>query len=87
MKTRKVRLFIKPFCPWCDEATDWLDEHGVRYQRLDVIADDAAWQEMVKLSDQTKAPVIDVDGEVLADFGAAELEAWWRKQDLDRGSN
>jgi monothiol glutaredoxin len=34
---------------------------------------------MVRLSGQTLAPVIDVDGEVLADFGADELESWWKE--------
>lgn len=42
----KVRLFIKPYCSWCDEAIDWLDEHGVAYETLDVISDAKAKAEM-----------------------------------------
>jgi hypothetical protein len=38
-----------------------------------VIADDAAFAEMVRLSGQELAPVLDVDGKVLADFGPEEL--------------
>jgi glutaredoxin 3 len=34
---------------------------------------------MVKLSGQTLAPVIDVDGKILADFGPEELEKFWEK--------
>ena len=79
MKTEKVRLFIKPFCGWCHEAKDWLDERGIAYEELDVISDRAAWKEMVRLSGQTLAPVIDVDGEVLADFGTDQLERFWKK--------
>jgi len=78
-KPKQIRLFIKPFCGWCDEAMDWLDERGVTYEKLDVIADAAARKEMAQLSGQTLAPVIDVDGEILADFGADELEAWWQQ--------
>jgi glutaredoxin len=74
----KIRLFIKPFCPWCDEAVDWLDERGIRYEQLDVTADRAARAEMLELTGQTRAPSIDVDGEILADFGADELEVWWK---------
>jgi glutaredoxin 3 len=73
-----VRLFIKPGCPWCDEAMDWLDRRGVNYQKLDVIRDAVARAEMLQLTKQTKAPSIDVDGEILADFGADELAAWWK---------
>lgn len=74
-----VRLFIKPGCPWCREAMDWLDDRGIRYELLDVIRDPAARAEMHRLTGQGKAPSIEVDGRhILADFGADELAAWWR---------
>jgi glutaredoxin len=79
MKTDKVRLFIKPFCGWCHEAKDWLEERGVAYEELDVISDRAAFQEMKEISGQTRAPVIEVDGEVLADFDTDQLEIFWKK--------
>ena len=75
----KIRLFIKPYCGWCHKAERWLKDHGVKYETLDVIADSEAFDEMVELSGQTLAPVIDVDGEVLADFGPEELEKFWKK--------
>jgi glutaredoxin len=74
----KIRLFIKPYCPWCHKAMRWLDERGIQYEKLDVIADAKAMDEMVKLSGQTLAPVIDVDGKVLVDFGPEELEKFWK---------
>jgi glutaredoxin 3 len=72
-----VRLFVKPYCPWCHKAQRWLDERGIKYQALDVISDSKAMTEMVNLSHQTYAPVIDVDGKILADFGPEELEKFW----------
>jgi glutaredoxin 3 len=74
-----VRLFVKPFCGWCHEAKDWLDERGVEYEELDVISDRASFKEMVQLSGQTLAPVIEVDGELLADFDTDQLEVFWKK--------
>jgi glutaredoxin 3 len=79
MPSSNIRLFIKPGCPWCDEAIDWLAARKISHKTLDVTHDDAARQEMRELTGQTKAPSIEVDGEVLADFGADELEAWWKK--------
>jgi glutaredoxin len=75
----KTRLFIKPYCPWCHKAMRWLDDHDIEYEKLDVIADDAAFDEMVRISGQELAPVMDVDGKVLADFGPEELAIFWRK--------
>ena len=79
----EIRLFIKPDCGWCHKAIRWLDARGVKYATLDVIEDDAAMQEMERLSRQTSAPVIDVDGEILADFGPDELAAWWKEQGFE----
>ena len=79
----KARLFVKPYCGWCDEAKAWLDAHDVQYEVLDVVANDAAYEEMVKLSGQDLAPVLDVDGEILADFGPEELPGFFKM--LNRG--
>ncbi|MDX1950880.1 MAG: glutaredoxin domain-containing protein [Verrucomicrobiota bacterium] len=79
MKPKQVRLFIKPFCGWCQEAEDWLMERGIKYETLDVTNDRAARQEMLALTNQTYAPVIEVDGQVLADFDTDQLERFWKK--------
>jgi glutaredoxin 3 len=79
VNVNKVRLFIKPYCGWCHRAMHWLDDHGIEYEVLDVMKNDAAWDEMVRLSGQELAPVIDVDGKVLADFGPNDLAAFWEK--------
>jgi glutaredoxin 3 len=79
----QVRLFIKPYCGWCSQAMDWLDQRKIAYQVLDVIRDSRAYDEMYRLSGQTLAPVIEVDGQVLADFGARELASFWRSLDFD----
>ena len=74
----KTRLFIKPSCGWCHLAMKWLDERGIQYEKIDVIAKGSAFAEMVKLSGQMRSPVIDVDGKILADFGPEELEKFWK---------
>jgi glutaredoxin 3 len=79
MKPNNVRLFIKPFCGWCHEAIDWLEERGIAFETLDVTSDRAARNEMFELTGQTLAPVIDVDGEILADFDTGQLEVFWKK--------
>jgi glutaredoxin len=67
------KLYVKTGCPWCDEVIDYLDEHKIAYQAIVVSGNRAAMQEMVDLSGQSKAPTMDWDGEVLADFGVDEL--------------
>ena len=66
-------LYIKPGCPWCEEVLEYFDEHDLPYTKVNVSASRQAMQEMVALSGQSKAPTMDWDGEVLADFGVDEL--------------
>ena len=79
MRPKRIRLFIKPFCGWCHKAIRWLDAQGIDYETVDVMADEAAFDEMIRLSGQDLAPVIDVDGEILADFGPDQLAEFWRR--------
>jgi glutaredoxin len=57
----------------------WLDDHDIDYEKIDVIADDAAFGEMVRISGQELAPVLEADGKVLADFGPEELPGFFEK--------
>ncbi len=79
MQQKRIRLFVKPYCGWCHKATRWLDARGIDYQEIDVISDESAFDEMIRLSGQELAPVLDVNGEVLADFGPDQLADFWTK--------
>ena len=63
---------------------EWLAARQISYQEHDVISDASACDEMRRLSGQDRAPVIEVDGKVLADFGPEELAVFW--ESLNRES-
>jgi glutaredoxin-like YruB-family protein len=69
----KVKVYSTSTCPYCKMAKSFLDEKGVAYDDLDVAADAAARDEMVKKSGQMGVPVIDVDGEVIIGFDKERL--------------
>jgi len=75
-------LYVKPGCPWCEEVVEFLSDHGIGYREKDVIAEAASLAEMRRVSGQTKAPVLDWHGQVLADFGVAELVPFLRQQNV-----
>jgi glutaredoxin 3 len=67
------KLYIKTGCPWCDEVTDFFDQKKIPYEKIVVSGNASAMKEMTELSGQSKAPTLDWDGEILADFGLDEL--------------
>jgi len=74
----RARLFIKPWCGWCQQAMEWLDARGIEYEKIDVTANEADFEEMIRLSGQELAPVMEVNGKVLADFGPEQLGPFWK---------
>lgn len=66
-------LYVKTGCPWCDDVIDYLNEASIPFKKVVVSGNPAAMNEMIELSGQSKAPTMDWDGEVLADFGVDEL--------------
>ena len=81
VKPKRIRLFIKPYCGWCHKAVRWLDDEGVDYEKVDVMADEAAYDDMIQLSGQDLTPVLDADGKILADFGPEQLADFWKQME------
>lgn len=75
-------LFTKIACPWCAEARAVLDRQAIAYDERSVTTAAVARAEMIRLSGQSKAPVLDWTGEILADCGAAELESFLATREL-----
>lgn len=75
-------LYIKDGCPYCEEAMEFLDDHGVTYELKEVLNDPRAFEEMRRKSGQSKAPTLDFDGKVLADFGVDELPQFLRDRNV-----
>ena len=70
----KVKLYSRKLCGWCLDAKDYLKQHGIPFEEVDVGQDPAAYEEMRQLSGQHYVPTIVVDGQVLANFDVEQLE-------------
>ena len=66
-------LYVKEGCPWCEDAESELHKLGVKYELREVRSNPTYFNEMKEISGQSKAPVLDIDGRILADFGIEQL--------------
>jgi glutaredoxin len=57
-----------------------LRRRKIAYEARDVISNRKYYEEMVSRTGQTCAPCVEINGEMLADVGAEEVEAWLRKR-------
>ena len=59
-----------------------LKQHGIDYERVDVRTDRAAYEELKRISGQTRVPTLVAGDRVLADFGPEELEQFLKELNL-----
>ena len=69
----KVVVYSTQACPWCHKAKDYLDEHDIKYEDVDVSQDHDRAQEMVKKSGQNGVPVIEVGDTIIVGFDREKL--------------
>lgn len=70
----KVKIYSTSMCPYCTIAKDFLKEHNIKFEDINVQENQKAAKEMIEKSGQTGVPVIDVDGEVIVGFDKEKLK-------------
>ncbi len=73
-------IYTKTGCPWCIKALTFLNTAGVEYEEREVLSNPDFMKEMEEKSGQTKAPTIDLDGEILADTDAEAIELFLKEK-------
>lgn len=63
----KIILYTKTGCPWCRDVLTLFREKKVVFEERNVTASKVYFDEMLKISGQSKAPTLDIDGVILAD--------------------
>lgn len=68
-----VRIFSTKTCPYCVSLKAYLDEHGIKYEDIDVGEDKKAAQEMIDKSDQMGVPVTEIDNQIIIGFDKEKI--------------
>lgn len=71
----RAELYVKPGCPWCEDALAYFRQHEVSVEVIDVLADRQAYERMIEISGQSKTPTLVYGAFYCADFDLRELEA------------
>ena len=72
-KKARVRVYSAPRCPWCQRAKDFLREHGVEFEDIDVLKDKRIGKEIAEKTGQLGIPVIEIGEELVVGFDRNRL--------------
>ena len=63
-----VKVYSTPACPYCVTLKNFLKEHNIQFEDIDVSQNEIAQKEMIEKSGQYGVPVIDIDGQIIVGF-------------------
>lgn len=68
-----IKVYSTPSCPYCFTLKEFLKEHNIEFEDIDVSRDKKALEEMVKKSGQLGVPVVDIDGQIVIGFDRGKI--------------
>ena len=69
-------VYVKTGCPWCTQVLNFLHDKKIQFEERNVTTNKSYFDEMIKKSNQTKAPTLDIDGYILADSDKDQVEKY-----------
>jgi glutaredoxin 3 len=68
-----VKLFTTPICPYCFTLKNFLKEHNIEFEEINVAENRQAAEEMIRKSGQMGVPVIEINGEIVVGFNKEKI--------------
>ncbi|MFX1464852.1 MAG: glutaredoxin family protein [Promethearchaeota archaeon] len=74
----RIRLFSTPDCPFCKKTRELLRKYEIEFEDKNVLEDEKARTEMIKISKQIAVPVIEITRsntvEIIAGFDEEKIK-------------
>jgi glutaredoxin-like YruB-family protein len=70
-----VKVYITPVCPYCVTLKQFLKEHNIEFQEIDVSQDEKLQDELIEKTGQMGVPIIDIEGQLIVGFDRAKISS------------
>jgi len=68
-----VKVFSTKVCPYCVTLKEFLKQHNVEYEEIDVGEDEEGRKEMIEKSGQMGVPVLEINGQIVVGFDKVRI--------------
>ncbi len=69
-----VRVYTTVACPYCYTLKEFLKEHNIEFEDIDISKDEKIKDDIIKRSGAIGAPIIEVDGEIIVGFNMPQIK-------------
>jgi len=70
----KVKVYSTTTCPWCVKVKDFLKEHNVKYEEVNISTDPKAREQMFEKSGQFGVPVTEIGDDIIVGFNREAIK-------------
>ncbi len=71
---KQVKIYTTSTCPWCTKTKEFLKALNVKFEEVNVAADEKARNEMFEKSGQLGVPVVDANGIIIVGYDKQALK-------------
>lgn len=68
-----VKVFTTKTCPYCLSLKEFLKEHNIEFEEIDVSVDEKGREEMIEKSGQMGVPVVEIEGQIVVGFDKEKI--------------
>ena len=69
-----IKIYSTPTCVYCGTLKEYLKEHNLPYQEVDVSVNEKELEKMVMISGQMGVPVVEIDDNVVIGFDKEKID-------------
>jgi glutaredoxin 3 len=69
-----IKIYSLPTCSWCQKAKKYFSLNNLEYTDINIQEDEAAGDEMERISGQDSVPVIVINDKVIIGFDKAAID-------------
>jgi len=70
----KIKIYSTPTCTYCKMLKEFLKEHKIQFEDINVAENAQAANEMIEKTGQMGVPVTDIDGEIIIGFDKERIK-------------
>jgi len=68
-----VKVYTTPACPYCFTLKEFLKEHNIKFEEINVSKNKKVREEMIKKSGRLEAPILEINGEIVIGFNKEKI--------------
>ncbi len=68
-----VKVYVTIGCPYCFTLKEFLKEHKVSFEEIDVSQDEKARDYIIEKTGKMEVPVVEIDGEIVVGFDKEKI--------------